>query len=85
MAFEDHRLFSNYDVAQFKRLFDNLSSRKKVIITTEKDAVRLALHKDYILENNMDIYALPIEVAFHFEEGATFDNDIKQTLLNFKI
>ena len=29
MEFEDHRVFSNYDVAQFKRLFDDMSGRKK--------------------------------------------------------
>lgn len=85
MAFEDHRLFSNYDVAQFKRLFDALTGKKKMILTTEKDATRLLLHQDYLVENQLDIYVLPIEVAFHFEEGAIFDVDIKNVLLNFKV
>lgn len=85
MEFEDHRLFSNYDVAQFKRLYDNMEGRKKMIITTEKDATRLELHKDYILENRMAMYVIPIEVDFHFNEKETFDKDIKQTLLNFKV
>jgi tetraacyldisaccharide 4'-kinase len=85
MAFEDHRLFSNYDVAQFKRLYDNMASKKKIILTTEKDATRLFLHQDYLVENQLDIHVLPIEVAFHFEEGQVFDADIKNVLLNFKI
>ena len=86
MAFEDHRLFTNYDVAQFKRLFDGMASaRKRVILTTEKDATRLDLHRAYFLDNQLDVFALPIEVAFHFNAGEAFDKDIKQALLDFKI
>ncbi len=85
MAFEDHRLFSNYDVAQIKRLYDTLIGKKKIIITTEKDATRLLLHQDYLIENQLDIHVLPVEVAFHFEQGQLFDTDIKNVLLNFKI
>ncbi len=86
MAFEDHRIFTNYDVAQFKRLYDGMASaRKRLILTTEKDATRLELHKDYLIDNQLFIHALPIEVTFHFDEGAAFDADIKRTLLDFKI
>ena len=85
MAFEDHRLFSNYDVAQFKNLFESMTGKKKIIITTEKDGTRLLLHQKYLVENNLDIYVLPIEVAFHFGEGEAFNNDVKKVLLNFKV
>jgi tetraacyldisaccharide 4'-kinase len=86
MAFEDHRLFTNYDVAQAKTVFDGMASaRKRIILTTEKDATRLELHKSYLIENQLNIYALPIQVKFHFDEGAAFDADIKQALLDFKI
>lgn len=86
MAFEDHRLFTNYDVAQFKRLFDGMASaRKRVILTTEKDATRLDLHRAYFVDNQLDMFALPIEVRFHFNGGEAFDGDIKQSLLDFKI
>jgi tetraacyldisaccharide 4'-kinase len=85
LEFEDHRLFSNYDVAQFKRLYEGLSSRKKIIITTEKDATRLDLHRAFILENQLYIYVLPIEVDFLFDEKENFNFAITQALLDFKI
>ncbi|MDZ7877497.1 MAG: tetraacyldisaccharide 4'-kinase [Saprospiraceae bacterium] len=86
MTFEDHRLFTNYDVAQVKRLYDGMTTaRKRLVLTTEKDATRLELHKEYLTDNQLPIYALPIEVKFHFNEGELFDKDIKQTLLDFKI
>ncbi len=84
MAFEDHRLFTNYDVAQFKRVYEGMKSPEKVIITTEKDAVRLALHKNYILDNQLPIYVIPIEVDFLFDEKDKFDIGIKDRLLAFK-
>jgi tetraacyldisaccharide 4'-kinase len=85
MAFEDHRLFSNYDVAQFKRLYENMTGKKKILLTTEKDATRLLLHEKYLIENQLDIHILPIEVAFLFNEKSVFDEDIKNVLLNFKV
>ena len=85
LSFEDHRIFSNYDVAHVKTLFDQMTGRKKVILTTEKDATRLELHKDYIVENQLNIFAIPVEVKFLFDEQAAFDEEIKQRLLDFKI
>lgn len=85
MEYEDHRYFSKFDVSFLKTTFDKMESQKKVIITTEKDAMRLQLHHPFLQENKLPIFALPIEVAFHFGEGEQFDNQVKQFLLNFKI
>ena len=90
LQFNDHRLFTNYDVAQMKAAFDNLNADKPqhcktVIVTTEKDATRLEAHREYITQNQMPIYILPVEVAFLFDEKDTFDNYMKQKLLSFKI
>lgn len=85
LEYEDHRYFSKYDVSNLKRTYDNISSKKKLIITTEKDAMRLELHKDYIIANKLPIFAIPVRVAFHFDEGQAFDNQVKQFMLDFKV
>lgn len=85
MEYEDHRYFSKFDVSFLKTNFDKMESKKKVIITTEKDAMRLQLHHPYLQEHKLPIFALPVEVKFHYEEGEKFDEDIKRFLLNFKI
>ena len=82
--YEDHHYFTNYDVGQLKADFDRMESEKKAIITTEKDAMRLELHKPYLLKNKLAIWAIPVEVKFHFDEGPDFDEDVRQFLLNFK-
>lgn len=85
LDFQDHHLFSKNDVANLTKQFQGLESKRKIILTTEKDAVRLEEHREYILENQLPIFILPIEVDFRFGERKGFENEIKQFLLNFKV
>jgi tetraacyldisaccharide 4'-kinase len=84
MEFADHHFFSNSDIAQIKRVFDSIVSENKIILTTEKDAVRFQLHFDYLVKEQIPIFALPTKVAFHFDETATFNAMIKEQLLAFR-
>ena len=84
LEFEDHHYFTNYDVSRLKQIFDNMEEEKKIILTTEKDAVRLELHKDFLLETRLPIFVLPLRVAFHFGESPAFDQTIRDFLLNFR-
>ena len=84
MQYEDHHLFTNLDLSQLNIAFTNLEGRQKLILTTEKDATRLFLHREFILQNKLPIFVLPVEVKFHFGEGPIFDQLIKNYLLNFK-
>jgi tetraacyldisaccharide 4'-kinase len=83
--FEDHHFFSHHDMSQLKISFDRIPESQKIIVTTEKDAVRLAEHRKFILENKIPIYVLPIKVDFHFGQGEDFDLTIKRHLLNFQV
>lgn len=84
ISFEDHHWYSNYDLGQIKRQYDLLPGPDKIILTTEKDATRLALHRDYILENKLPIFVLPVEVSFLWNEENRFKEIIAQKLLEFK-
>ena len=54
--------------------FRNISSEKKIILVTEKDASRLVL-KDIDEEIRKYLYYLPIEVAF-MDKGDDFEDKI---------
>ena len=84
MEFEDHHYFSNYDISQLKLMYENMAGEKKIILTTEKDAVRLEMHKEFLLQNPLPIYILPLKVSFHFGEGPAFDQTVKDFLLSFR-
>ena len=84
LKYEDHRLFTKQDIGHLKRTFDQLDSNRKVILTTEKDAMRLEMHREFLIEHRVPIFSLPVRVAFHFDEGQNFDALVKDYMLEFK-
>ena len=84
LAFRDHHDFSERDVGQLDLMFNELKAEKKAILCTEKDAVRLLKHKDYLIEKKLPVFVLPIDVQFLFDEGEKFNSYITNKLLEFK-
>ncbi len=85
LEFEDHHDFSRNDVGQMKKVFDNMPEGPKIILTTEKDAVRLDLHRAFLLQERMPVFVLPLRVRFHFGQGAAFDELVRSFLLEFQV
>jgi len=85
LEYEDHKYFSEFDITNLLRHYEAMEGKNKIILTTEKDAMRLELHRKFLIDNKMPIFVLPIQVAFHFDEGKKFDAEIKQFLLDFKV
>jgi len=73
VCFKDHHQFSEKDITDVKTTFNNQFTKRKVLITTEKDAMRLHEPSLFQLLKGMPIYYIPIEVAFHFREKEKFD------------
>jgi len=85
MPFEDHHYFSPYDMDQMLQRFESLPKElTRIILSTEKDATRLALHADWLRKNDLPVFILPVAVQFLFDEGPAFDGMIRQFLLDFK-
>ena len=85
MDYEDHHLFTNRDIEYISTVYEHRDTPRKLILTTEKDAMRLDLHRKKLTEQKLPIFVLPAEVAFHFDQQAEFDQLMKDFLLNFKI
>lgn len=83
--YADHHNFTSTDLFDIRGQFLRLDSPNKIILTTEKDAMRLEAHREYIQAENLPIFVLPISVAFLFNEGPQFDQLIQNYLLNFKV
>lgn len=76
ILFPDHYQYKTNDLLAIQNRFHDIFSKKKVIITTEKDAMRLSdpVLKEYI--DKLPVFYIPIEIAFHHEDKENFDNDI---------
>lgn len=85
MNYEDHHLFSEIDIEYIDTVYKNRESKRKIILTTEKDAMRLDLHRKKLAELNIPVFILPTQVKFHDGEADTFNEDVKDFLLKFKV
>jgi len=71
MAYNDHHIFTIDDLKDMKKRYNAISAGKKIIITTEKDAVRLVKFAQELTE--MPLYVVPIELEFLFNEAGRFN------------
>lgn len=76
IAFSDHYKYEQKDLDQIKNLFDNIAAQNKIIITTEKDAMRLAMPELKEKTEKLPIFYLPIEIKFHGEDEEIFNQHI---------
>jgi tetraacyldisaccharide 4'-kinase len=76
LSFPDHHNYTESDVQQIRSRFEALRAEKRIIITTEKDAVRLT--ELPFLDDDLKrvIYYLPVEVQFLDEEAKMFNKKI---------
>jgi len=78
LKFADHHDFTNNDILQIESEFANLGSGNKVVLTTEKDYVRLnttSIHKGTLMY-------LPISIDFLNGDKANFDKLITDYVRN---
>lgn len=63
--FDDHHNYTRKDIDYIHERFNSLKGRRRMIVTTEKDAVRLANNPYFPYELKAATFYLPIEVAFN--------------------
>ena len=85
LPFGDHHDFTKRDLGRMVRLFQEIEHDKKLILTTEKDAMRLYAHEAYLREQNLPLFALPAQVEFLPEPvGKSFDDWMRNELLAYR-
>lgn len=81
----DHHYFDMADMSEMKRRFEAIPSANKVVVTTEKDATRLELHKEFLWENKIPVRVLPVSVQFCDDDEPRFRADVQQFLETFTV
>ena len=71
ILFRDHYIFTTDDLKEIKKQFAKIESANKIILTTEKDGVRLAKYENEL--KDLPIYVLPMRHKFLFGEEDQFD------------
>lgn len=76
IKYEDHHPFSAKDLDHIKNEFAQLYGKNKIIITTEKDIMRLSLPEIFNELKELPIFYIPIEICFHGNDQEEFDTKI---------
>jgi tetraacyldisaccharide 4'-kinase len=80
--FADHHIFTIDDLREIELRFSRIEHPDKIIITTEKDAVRLLKFNKEL--TRMPVYVLPITVHFLYEDRSRFNSIITNFIADFK-
>jgi len=73
IKFPDHHKYEMKDLEKIKTRFLDLPSRKKIIMTTEKDLMRLKKAEFIAFFKDLPVFYLPIEIDFHDKDKTVFD------------
>jgi tetraacyldisaccharide 4'-kinase len=82
MHYPDHHIFTIDDWKEIKKRFENISSKNKIILSTEKDAVRLVKFNTEI--GDLPLYIIPIKHQFLFNDANRFEGIVSNFIQNFR-
>ena len=74
LDFADHHFYNEDDAEKIKSAWKELKSEEKLLITTEKDAVRLREFSNFEDPIKRAFYSIPVEVSFLKDDNHEFDN-----------
>jgi tetraacyldisaccharide 4'-kinase len=77
----DHHIFSIDDLKDIKERFNEVATKRKIILTTEKDAVRLTKFSTEL--EQLPLYVLPVKHRFLFDDTEQFNQTIIEFVSNF--
>jgi tetraacyldisaccharide 4'-kinase len=84
ISYPDHHQYTTKDIEKIKQDFDQIVNPSKIIVTTEKDAMRLRQPDIDGLTRQLPFFYIPIEVAFH-QDKDNFDKAILNYVRKSKI
>ncbi len=82
LQYRDHHIFSIDDLKDIRKKFNEAGKEDRIILTTEKDAVRLEKFSTDI--EKLPFYVVPVSHHFLFEGSGEFGRLVGDFIRNFK-
>ena len=82
LHYPDHHIFTIDDWKDIKKRFEKMDAGNKIILTTEKDAVRLSKFGQQLID--IPLYVIPLQHHFLFGETEKFLSLIRNYIIDFK-
>lgn len=84
LPYLDHHNYTEKDIYHILHTFNDLYSRNKILVTTEKDIMRLHDSNKVYLFEELPFYYVPIRTVFQNSDGDILNNKIEDFLSNPK-
>ncbi|MEO6135530.1 MAG: tetraacyldisaccharide 4'-kinase, partial [Ginsengibacter sp.] len=81
LSYRDHHIFNTDDLTEIKKCFSKMDAPNKMILTTQKDGVRLAKFQKEL--EHLPIYVFPMAHKFLFEQEQEFNKLVIDFLAQF--
>ena len=81
LRFRDHKNYTKTDAERVKNAFESVNGNDRILLTTEKDFVKLGVSDFKDILGNLPFYYLPIEIYF-LDRKAAFDKLITEAINN---
>ncbi len=83
MRFRDHHIFNTADLKEIQEEFEAIESDNKIILTTEKDGVRLAKFENELKQ--LPVYVFPIRHKILFGEEDRFHDIVFEAIRKYPV
>ncbi len=80
--FEDHHQFTREELESLLERFDQQPTPNKIILTTEKDATRLKVHRELLRDR--PVFVLPVAHRFLFDGKKKFEQLVMDFVTKFE-
>lgn len=81
MRFPDHHNFTKTDLRKIVKYFSSMRGKRKIIVTTEKDSVRMLYNPYFPQKLKSYIYYLPIKIRMHNGlDGDILEDEIENAI-----
>jgi tetraacyldisaccharide 4'-kinase len=77
IVFRDHYDYTEQDILRILSTFNKMEGDKKIILTTEKDSVKLVIFKELLKGIQDRVFYIPIRVDFLNNDKENFNSHIK--------
>jgi tetraacyldisaccharide 4'-kinase len=86
LEYDDHHAFHERDLANITRQYEQFSKEEgRIVLTTEKDAIRLEPYFNQLMEAEIPVFIVPIRHHFLFNGQIGFEDQLVSYLMNFTI
>ena len=76
IKFSDHHEYTMAELLNVKAILEDIPNKNKIIVTTEKDTMRLDNQGSKEILKDLPVFYIPIEIEFHDKDKEDFNSHI---------